>query len=332
MESATGTTVSIPKDAYLFFPAENEKFAGEGKKLIRWVFEGETTFEPFENQQLDSLYEEFKKQGMIGDGAETQSKALPDTWRRSDSLKFLIACSFDINKAIKGIQEYVEWRRATLPIELSPKILEYLNSGFLYMHGRDHRFRPLLVLNCYKIDPKTVDIDLLLLTMGYFLEYIIHNMLLPGQIERWVFIEDLKGMGITSIPFAALSKILSFLQNNFRSRLHKMYIMNSPTSLYFSWKMIKPLLEETTTAKINFSKDSTNADLWKHTNKSQVEQRFGGTATNIDQDYWPPKCPSEDYYIATDKPQEFLITADAYKAKNADGKLEKYRVSKELVE
>jgi len=322
MDSTTGTDSLIPQDAHLFFPAEKEKFAGEGKKLIRWVFEGETTYEPFENQQLDLLYEEFKKQNVT----------LPDTWRRSDSLKFLIACSFDINKAIKGIQEYVAWRHATLPIELTPQILDYLNSGFLYMHGRDHRFRPILVLNCYKIDPKTVDIDLLLLTMGYFLEYVIHNMLLPGQVERWVFIEDLKGMGITSIPFAALSKILSFLQNNFRSRLHKMYIMNSPTSLYFSWKMIKPLLEETTTAKINFSKDNKNEDLWKHTNKSQVEQRFGGTAANIDQDYWPPKCPSSEYYIATDKPQEFLITKDAYRAKNADGKLASYKISKELVE
>ena len=62
--------------------------------------------------------------------------------------------------------------------------------------------------------------------------------------------------------------------------------MNSPTSLYFSWKMIKPLLEETTTAKINFSKDSTNADMWKHINKSQVEERFGGNAKNIENTYW----------------------------------------------
>jgi len=320
MEKSDQSLSCIPTEAFLHFPAEKEKFTGEGKKLIRWIFEGNTTFEKFENDALDQIYAEFEKQKV----------ALPENWRRSDSLKFLIACSFDLNKSIKGITEYIAWRKETIPIPLTTVIEEYLNSGIIYMHGRDHRFKPILVLNCYKVDPKTVDVDQLLLAMGFFLEYIINNMLLPGQVERWVFIEDLKGMGITSIPFAALKKILNFLQNNFRSRLYKMYIMNSPTSLYFSWKMIKPLLEETTTAKINFSKDSTNADMWKHINKSQVEERFGGNAKNIENTYWPPKAPSNDYFLAEESPKEHLISKEDYKKKFDEGKLENYKVNPEL--
>lgn len=46
-----------------------------------------------------------------------------------------------------------------------------------------------------------MDIDQLLLTIAYFLEYVIKNLMLPGQIERWVVVEDMKGMSLTSIPF-----------------------------------------------------------------------------------------------------------------------------------
>lgn len=46
-----------------------------------------------------------------------------------------------------------------------------------------------------------MDIDQLLLTIAYFLEYVINNLMLPGQIERWVVVEDMKGMSLTSLPF-----------------------------------------------------------------------------------------------------------------------------------
>lgn len=318
----TRVTGLIPHGAHLYFPTGDQKKCGEGKKTLRWIFEGDTTFDDFENQSLDQLYEEMKRQGCT----------VPEEWRRSDSLKFLIACSFDMKKSINGIQEYIEWRKNTLPIEPTSTIMDYLNSGLLYMHGRDHRFRPLLYFNCYKIDTKTIDVDQLMLSMGYFLEYMIHNALLPGQVERWIFTLDLKGMSITSLPFGILKRVLGFLQNNFRSRLYKMYIMNSPTSIYFTWKMIKSLLEETTTQKINFSKESTNEDMWKHVNKSQVEEKFGGTAKNIEVDFWPPKVPSGDYLLTSDDPASLMIAKDEYQKKNQEGKLANYKVCKELIE
>lgn len=49
--------------------------------------------------------------------------------------------------------------------------------------------------------------------------------------------------------------------------------------------MVKGLLEETTVQKINFSKEHKNDDMWKHVNKCQVEEKFGGTAPNITS-YW----------------------------------------------
>jgi len=321
MEGTSEVLALVPIDSHRYFPSEDQKKIGEGKKLIRWIFEGETTFEDFENQQLDLLYQEMTKLNV----------KLPEGWRRSDSLKFLIACAFNLDKSSKGIQEYISWRASTLPIELTPAVTEFLNSGIMYHHGRDHRFRPIIYFNCYKLDTKEPNMDQFLLSMGYFLEYMIQHLLLPGQVERWVIVLDLKGMGLTSLPFGMLKTVLGFLQNNFRSRLFKMYIMNSPTSLYFSWKMIKGLLEETTTQKINFSKESANEDLWKHTNKSQVEEKFGGTAKNIET-YWPPKVPSSDYLLSSEDASKVLISKEEYQTKHKDGGLDKYKVCRQLLE
>jgi hypothetical protein len=45
-----------------------------------------------------------------------------------------------------------------------------------------------------------IDVDQMLKAITYFLEYIIENLLLPGQVENWVIIQDLNGMGVTSLP------------------------------------------------------------------------------------------------------------------------------------
>jgi hypothetical protein len=75
------------------------------------------------------------------------------------------------------------------------------------------------------------------------------------------------------------------LQNNFRARLYKMYTINAPSSIYWAWKLIKPLMEESTASKITFVKENTTEDMWLHINKSQVEKRFGGSAANV-AEFW----------------------------------------------
>lgn len=64
-----------------------------------------------------------------------------------------------------------------------------------------------------------------------------------------------------------------------------MYALNCPSSITWAWKLVKPLLEDTTAAKINFINDWTSEDLWKHINKSQIEKKFGGYAENVT-DFW----------------------------------------------
>jgi len=44
--------------------------------------------------------------------------------------------------------------------------------------------------------------DEIKLTLTYFIEYMIDNAVLPGQVENWVIITDMDGVGLTSVPYA----------------------------------------------------------------------------------------------------------------------------------
>ncbi len=76
------------------------------------------------------------------------------------------------------------------------------------------------------------------------------------------------------------------MQNNFRSRLFQMYIVNSPKSINLVWAIVKGFLEEATVRKINILTAHIPENLFNHTNKSQVEGYFGGTSPNLMEDFW----------------------------------------------
>lgn len=118
--------------------------------------------------------------------------------------------------------------------------------------------------------------------MTFYFEYILENFLLPGQIENWVVIMDLYNMGLWSLPINNLKTIMGYLSNNYRSRLYKCYIVNTPGTISIPWNIVKGFLEQNTIDKISFYDTSIptlkNRSIFDHVNKSQLEKRYGGTA------------------------------------------------------
>lgn len=76
------------------------------------------------------------------------------------------------------------------------------------------------------------------------------------------------------------------MQNNFRSRLFVMYIIQAPSSVNFMWGMVKGFLEENTQRKIQILKTKIPENLFTHTNKEQIEKKYGGTANDLSSNYW----------------------------------------------
>ena len=83
-----------------------------------------------------------------------------------------------------------------------------------------------------------------------------------------------------------MKKIMDFSQKNYRGRLYRAYIVNTPFTINALWSGVKSFLEETTVQKIQFHKSNTCEEMFTHINKDQIEKRFGGNANNLKDKFW----------------------------------------------
>lgn len=95
-------------------------------------------------------------------------------------------------------------------------------------------------------------------------------MFLPGQVESWNIIYDLGGMGITEIPTGTLKSMLQKMSLNYGGRLYRLWVVNAPMTITFSWKIVSAFLDQVTVDKIKISKSNTEKDIWNLCDKSQV--------------------------------------------------------------
>ena len=129
------------------------------------------------------------------------------------------------------------------------------------------------------------DIETGIIATIFVHEEVIRNMFLPGQVENWVIIYDLGGMGISEIPMSTIKSTTSKMGANYGGRLFKMFTVNAPGTIYFTWKVISAFLDEVTVEKIKISKEKTEKSLFDNIDPSQVEEKYGGKQPNRTQ-FW----------------------------------------------
>ncbi len=95
------------------------------------------------------------------------------------------------------------------------------------------------------------------------------------------------------------------MQNNYRARLYKGYIVNAPWTFSAVWIAVKNFIEESTASKISVVSGSTDPKMKTHINLEQLEQKYGGEADNVT-DFWPPKPCGGEYFIDGDVPSQIL--------------------------
>ena len=114
------------------------------------------------------------------------------------------------------------------------------------------------------------DPEAVLRAIVFVQEEVIENMFIPGQVECWNIIYDLGGMGITDVPVNALKSAVQQISANYGGRLYKLWLLNSPSTIFFSWKVVKNFLDPVTVDKISIVKKNTDDSLWKIFDKSQI--------------------------------------------------------------
>jgi hypothetical protein len=145
----------------------------------------------------------------------------------------------------------------------------------------------------------------------FTLQFIIENMLIPGQVESWVVITDLCNIGMRNLPLKDLKKLITCLQDNFRNRMHINYVVNAPTTFVFIWRMVKGMLEQNTVKKIRIMKQSVIDELTTHFNTGQYEINYGGKAPNAET-FWPPNMPQGPWNSKNENSEKFLTQHSSY--------------------
>jgi len=239
---------------------------------------------------------------------------IPDFFGDEELLRILLGCKFSIKKAVRSLKDSIEWRALNLTDSfrsLYSKCSHLLNSGAIYIHGRDHRYRPIIVINASKFDMKKYSIDDFCALLCFNLEFAVQKLTIPGQIENWIIITDLCSQPLKNLPFSELRRIIKVLQDNFRCRMIVNYVVNSPSTLAFAWKIVKTFIEAHTVRKIKICKNSDPLELKKHVAPNQLEEKYGGKVPNTAV-FWPPTLPDGPFTIPEEPKSAHLSNKTTY--------------------
>ena len=283
----------IPLRAYTYHPKDNEKVDELiGYPLRRIFYVNKNSFSEKEKEKIKEVYLKAKEENYI----------LPDDYSAEQILRQLIGNDYDINVTFENIKFEIEWKKNNLPIELTDEINKILNLGFIYVHGRDKCFRPLIILNPGKYDKTKFPFESWKNALNYFIEFVINNCLINGRVENWDLIVDCKDLKMTNIPFD-FQKI--FVENHkvYRCRLYKMFLINLTGIFEFFWNLAKKIIGPVIEAKASKIENNDNyKNLFEIINRDQVEQKYGGNAPNLENgDYFPLKFINCNYYSEDEK-------------------------------
>ena len=92
-------------------------------------------------------------------------------------------------------------------------------------------------------------------------------------------------MGVSELPMSAIKNISQRISLHYGGRLYRMYIVNAPGTIWFTWKIASAFLDPVTVDKIKLSKTNTDKAMLEHIDPSQFEQKYGGTQPNRTS-YW----------------------------------------------
>lgn len=122
----------------------------------------------------------------------------------------------------------------------------------------------------------------------YFVQYLITRALIPGKVENWISIVDMKGVGITEIPKSLMQAITKPLQQYFKGRLYRLHVINAQWTIKLVWKIVKKVVDPLTILKFKICGDDFSKDLFQLIDPNNLEKRFGGNLEDKTGEFFPP--------------------------------------------
>ena len=301
-------TIHAPREAYYFIPSLNDELIYDPEnpeKSLRLIFDKNN-----KNDYLSHENENYEKFKIYFSENFDNSFKIPEDWTESETRKCIQATKADFKKTINKMKACIEY---PIPDLAFSEVKEILYSGFLYMHGLDCNYRPILCCTVKKfvemIDKYTI--DYFIAAINIFSSYLFKHIFIPGQVENWIMFADLSGVSMWKPP-TKLLKVFEFLQTKYLCRLANLYIFGMNYILNMCWKIIKKLIDERTAQKFNFISGENDIQEYvlKDINPNQLEKKYGGLAENVsDNIKFPFILPSDEYQVSD---ENRLISEEEY--------------------
>ena len=121
--------------------------------------------------------------------------------------------------------------------------------------------------------------------------------MVPGHIENRLLIVDCKDLWVWSIPTAIIrfKNIIGAVSLQKQCKDRSIYVLNAPYTFWALWNIIKKFIHACTAEKIKITSYNTCDELKNMVHPNQLEKRYGGSAPDRQNDYWPPKFSCEEF-------------------------------------
>ena len=213
------------------------------------------------------------------DSDERDDIIIPPGWHDGLSLACIYSALGDIEFGYEIMCDYIKWWEKTFPMNITPrdKSWELLNNGFLYIYGRDHQFRPIMVCQPYILQNRLdyfSNSDVVNVCL-FVCQYAVNNLLIPGQIENWIMLFNLKGTSLISLP-EPIKLLVQELSDNFNFRLFKCYVLGMSFFMRLLYKFVCTFIGQPNEEKIIILKSRRDKHLFDDFTPENLEKRFGG--------------------------------------------------------
>ncbi|XP_043707661.1 uncharacterized protein LOC122656994 [Telopea speciosissima] len=156
--------------------------------------------------------------------------------------RFLKAKGENVKKAAKHLRACLAWRESIgteclIADEFSAELAE----GFAYVAGHDDDSRPVVVLRIKQDYQKFHSQKLYIRLLVFTLEVAIGSM--PKNVEQFVLIFDASFFRSASAFLNLLLASLKIVSEYYPGRLHKGFVIDSPSLFSYLWKGVRPFVE-----------------------------------------------------------------------------------------
>ena len=300
---------AIPTDEmYRYFPPNEEIILPDSnpKKNYRFIFNGQPKTE-YEQKKLNEYNDYELKHGKL---------TYPNIWLESDTMRLLQAAEYDLEKTYKTVQDTIKFINSN-PMAINNKIASLLNSGIMYVYGRDHHFRPIIIVSVKTyvnaVEKDKYSFEDINTSIIYLMNYIVKYLLVPGQIENWITMIDFKGAGVSDV--SDFKKLLTTL-NSYRGRVFRSFFINVGGFLKMAVKTAINLFGSSSAKKLKILGSDELDKMQEIISPNNIQRKYGGTAPDVVPGYntnnlFPPRMPSMNYELNGERLN--IISEEAYK-------------------